>query len=175
MTTVRNDFFKLGDKFATVLGDDVKVGQRAPEFTAVALDWTPANPVAESGGKVAILSAVPSLDTDVCDRETRRFNEEAAKLSDDIVIWTISTDLPYAQKRWCGAAGIDKVRVVSDAVEAEMGLKYGLLVKERRTLRRAVFVIDREGIVTYVAYMKSNSLEPDYEEVIEAAKKALGS
>lgn len=175
MTTVRNDFFKLGDKFATVLGDDVKVGQKAPEFTAVALDWTPVNPVAESGGKVAILSAVPSLDTDVCDRETRRFNEEAAKLSDDIVIWTISTDLPYAQKRWCGAAGIDKVRVVSDVVEAEMGLKYGLLVKERRTLRRAVFVIDREGIVTYVAYMKSNSLEPDYEEVIEAAKKALGS
>ena len=100
--------------------------------------------------------------------------EEAAKLSDDIIIWTISTDFPYAQKRWCGAAGIDKVRVVSDVLETEMGLKYGLLVKERRYLRRAVFVVDREGRLTYVDYMKSNSLEPNYEEVIEAAKKALG-
>ena len=173
MTTVRTDFFKLGDKFATVLGDDVKVGQKAPEFTSVALDWRPVNPVAESRGRVAILSAVPSLDTDVCDRETRRFNEEAAKLSDDIIIWTISTDFPYAQKRWCGAAGIDKVRVVSDVLETEMGLKYGLLVKERRYLRRAVFVVDREGMLMYVDYMKSNSLEPNYDEVIEAAKKAL--
>ena len=173
MTTVRTDFFKLGDKFATVLGDDVKVGQKAPEFTSVALDWSPVNPVAESRGKVAILGAVPSLDTDVCDRETRRFNEEAAKLSDDIIIWTISTDFPYAQKRWCGAAGIDKVRVVSDVLETEMGLKYGLLVKERRYLRRAVFVVNPEGMLTYVDYMKSNSLEPNYDEVIEAARKAL--
>jgi thiol peroxidase len=174
MTTVRTDFFKLGDKPATILGDDVQVGQKAPEFTAVAQDWSPVNPVAESKGKVAILSSVPSLDTNVCDRETRRFNEEAAQLADDIVIWTISTDLPYAQKRWCGAAGIDKVRVVSDSVEAQMGLKYGLLIKERRTLRRAVFVIDREGTLTYVDYMKHNGLEPNYEEVIEAAQKALG-
>ena len=174
MTTVRTDFFKLGDKFATVLGDDVQVGQKAPEFIAVAQDWSPVNPVAESNGKVAILSAVPSLDTATCDRETRRFNEEAAKLSDDIIIWTISTDFPYAQKRWCGAAGIDKVRVVSDVLETEMGLKYGLLVKERRYLRRAVFVVDREGTLAYVDYMKSNSLEPNYEEVIEAAKKELG-
>jgi thiol peroxidase len=173
MTTVRTDFFKLGDKFATVLGDDVKVGQKAPEFISAAQDWSPVNPVAESKGKVTILSAVPSLDTDTCDRETRHFNEEAAKLSGDIIIWTISTDFPYAQKRWCGAAGIDKVRVVSDVLETEMGLKYGLLVKERRYLRRAVFVVDREGTLTYVDYMKSNSLEPNYEEVIEAAKKAL--
>lgn len=174
MTTARNDFFPLGNAFATVLGDDVKVGQKAPEFTATALDWKPVNPVAESRGKVAILTSVPSLDTETCDRETRRFNEEAAKLSDDIVIWTVSTDLPYAQKRWCGAAGIDKVHVVSDVLETEMGLKYGLLVKERRTLRRAVFVLDREGTLAYVDYMKSNNLEPDYGEVIEAAKKALG-
>jgi thioredoxin-dependent peroxiredoxin len=99
MTTVRNDFFKLGDTFATVLGDDVRVGQKAPEFTAATLDWGRVNPVADSRGKVAILSAVPSLDTDTCDRETRRFNKEAAQLSDDIIIWTISTDFPYAQKR----------------------------------------------------------------------------
>jgi len=173
MQTVRNDFFKLGDKFATVIGDDVKVGEQAPEFTSAAQNWAPVNPVAESKGKVAILSAVPSLDTEVCDRETRRFNEEAAKLGDDIIIWTISTDFPFAQKRWCGAAGIDKVRVVSDVLEAEMGVKYGLLVKERRYLRRAVFVVNREGKLTYVAYMEHNGLEPNYDEVINAAKEAL--
>src|SRR5215207_1243048 len=173
MTTVRTDFFKLGDKPATILGDDVQVGQKAPEFTAVAQDWKPVNPVAESKGKVAILSAVPSLDTDTCDRETRRFNEEAAKLSDDILVWTISTDFPFAQKRWCGAAGIDKIKVVSDVLEAEMGEKYGLLVKERRYLRRAVFIVDRTGKLSYVAYMQHNGLEPNYDEVIEAAKAAL--
>lgn len=95
------------------------------------MDWKPVNPVAESKGKVIILSAVPSLDTDLCDRETRRFNQEAAQLSDDILIYTISTDFPYAQKRWCGAAGVDKLKVVPDVLEAEMGKKYGLLVKER--------------------------------------------
>lgn len=174
MPTVRNDVFKVGGKFATVIGDDVKIGQQAPEFTSAALDWSPVNPIAESKGKVAILSAVPSLDTEVCDRETRRFNEEAAKLGDDIIIWTISTDFPYAQNRWCGAAGVDKVKVVSDVLQAEMGEKYGLLVKERRYLRRAVFVVDRTSKLTYVAYMETNSLEPNYDEVIEAAKKALG-
>ena len=174
MPTERNDFFKLGEKFVTVIGDDVKVGQAAPEFTSAAQDWKPVNPVAESKGKVAILCAVPSLDTETCDRETRRFNEEAAKLSDDIIIWTISTDFPFAQKRWCGAAGVDRVKVVSDVLEAEMGVKYGLLVRERRYLRRAVFIVDRTGKLSYVAYMPANGVEPNYEEVIEAAKKALG-
>ncbi|HXF84191.1 MAG TPA: thiol peroxidase [Anaerolineales bacterium] len=173
MLTERNDFFKIGGNFVTVVGDDVKVGDMAPEFTVVAQDWTPVNPIAESKGKVIILSAVPSLDTEVCDRETRRFNEEASKLSEDIIIYTISTDLPYAQKRWCGAAGIDKVKVLSDVVHAEMGVKYGLLIKERRLLRRAVFIVDRTGRLTYVAYMEHNGLEPNYDEVIEAAKKAL--
>src|SRR5512145_2523663 len=174
MTTVRTDVFKLGDKFATLLGDEVKVGEMAPEFTSVVPGWGKVSPLEESKGKVAILSAVPSLDTETCDRETRRFNEEAAKLSDDIIIWTISTDFPFAQKRWCGAAGVDKVRVVSDVLEAEMGEKYGLLVKERRYLRRAVFVVDREGKLTYVAYMPHNGQEPNYDEVIAEAKKALG-
>ena len=173
MPTERNDFFKLGDKFATVIGEDVKVGDPAPEFTDAALDWRPVNPIAESRGKVIILSAVPALDTEVCDRETRRFNEEASKLSDDIVIYTISTDAPSTQKRWCGAAGIDRVKVVSDVINAEMGEKYGLLVKERRNLRRAVFVVDRTGKIAYVAYMQHNGLEPNYDEVIEAAKVAL--
>jgi thiol peroxidase len=173
MTTVRTDVFKLGDKFATLFGDEVEVGQVAPEFTSVISGWTPVNPLQESKGKVIILSAVPSLDTDTCDRETRRFNEEAAKLSDDIVIYTISTDFPMAQKRWCGAAGVDKVKVVSDVLEAEFGIKYGVLIKERRYLRRSVFIVGRDGKLTYVKYMPALSVEPDYDEVINAAKAAL--
>ncbi len=173
MTTVRDDVFKIGDKFATLFGDEVAVGQLAPEFTSVVSGWAPVNPLQESKGKVIILSAVPSLDTDVCDRETRRFNEEAARLSDDIVIYTISTDFPMAQKRWCGAAGVDKVKVVSDVLEAEFGLKYGILIKERRYLRRSVFIVDRNGKLTYVKYMPTNSEEPNYDEVINAAKEAL--
>lgn len=174
MPTERNNFFKLGDNFATIIGDDVKVGDPAPEFTSVVPGWGKVNPLQESKGKVIILSAVPSLDTDTCDRETRRFNQEAAKLSDDIVIYTISCDFPMAQKRWCGAAGVDKVKVVSDVVEAEFGVKYGLLIKERRYLRRAVFIVGRDGKLTYVNYLPTLGQEPDYDEVIAEAKKALG-
>src|SRR5512138_1796584 len=173
MPTERNDFFKLGDKFATVIGDDVKVGDPAPEFTAVAQDWKPVNPIADSKGKVIILSAVPALDTEVCDRETRRFNEEAAKLSDEIIIYTISTDFPMAQKRWCAAAGIDKVKVVSDVVDAEFGLKYGVLIKERRYFRRSVFIVGRDGRLVYVNYLPTLGQEPDYDEVINTAREAL--
>ncbi|MBM3124101.1 MAG: thiol peroxidase [Chloroflexi bacterium] len=173
MTTVRTDAFKLGDKFATLLGDEVQVGQAAPEFTCVMTGWKNVNPLEESRGRVVILSAVPSLDTEVCDRETRRFNEEAAKLGEDILIYTISTDFPMAQKRWCGAAGVERVKVVSDVIDTDFGLKYGLLIKERRYLRRSVFVVGRDGKLTYVNYLPTLGQEPDYDEVIQAARKAL--
>ncbi len=173
MTTVRNDVFKIGDNFATLLGDEVKVGQTAPDFTSVIAGWSTVNPLQESKGKVIILTAVPSLDTDVCDRETRRFNEEASKLGDDIIIYTISTDFPMAQKRWCGAAGVERVKVVSDVVEAEFGIKYGVLIKERRYFRRSVFIVGRDGKLVYVNYLPALGVEPDYDEVINAAKEAL--
>ncbi|NOH04668.1 MAG: thiol peroxidase [Chloroflexi bacterium] len=174
MVTTRTDVFKIGEKFVTLLGDEVKVGDMAPEFTSVVAGWTQVNPLQESKGKVIVLTAVPSLDTDTCDRETRRFNEEAAKLSEDIVIYTISTDFPMAQKRWCGAAGVDKVKVVSDVVDAEFGLKYGILIKERRYLRRSVFIVGRDGRLTYVNYLPVLGEEPNYDEVIAEAKKAVG-
>jgi len=174
MPTERNDFFKLGDHFVTIVGDDVKVGDKAPEFTSVLPGWGTVNPLQESRGKVIILSAVPSLDTDVCDRETRRFNDEASKLGEDIVIYTISCDFPMAQKRWCGAAGVERVKVVSDVVNAEFGEKYGTLIKERRYLRRSVFIVGRDGKLTYVKYLPQLGMEPDYDEVIAEAKKALG-
>ena len=173
MTTVRTDVFKIGDNFVTLLGDEVKVGQAAPEFTSALPGWSSVNPLAESKGKVIVLSAVPSLDTDTCDRETRRFNEEAAKLGDDIVIYTISCDFPMAQKRWCGAAGIEKVKVVSDVLDAEFGLKYGILIKERRYLRSSVFIVGRDGKLVYVNYLPVLGQEPDYDEVINVAKEAL--
>lgn len=173
MPTVRTDVVRLNNQPATLIGDDVSVGQPAPEFTSAAFDWSPVDPIAESRGKVAILLAVPSLDTRVCDMETRRFNQEAAALDEDIIIWTISTDAPHTQRRWCGAAGVDRVRVVSDVLDTEFGVKYGLLIQERRFLRRAVFVVDRQGVLSYVAYMAHNGLEPDYDQVLAAAKAAL--
>lgn len=173
MATERFGLIQVGGKDATVIGDDIKVGQAAPDFRVHALDWSLVRGLADTNGKVRIIAAVPSLDTDTCDRETRRFNQEASSLSDDVIIEVISTDLPYAQKRWCGASGVDQVMVLSDHLAAEFGEKYGCLIKERRTLRRAVFVIDSQDRVTYAAYMPALGVEPDYEEVLEAARAAL--
>lgn len=124
-------------------------------------------------GKVRILLALPSLDTDVCDRETRRFNKEAASLGKDIVILAVSNDLPYTQKRWCGATGVDQVTVLSDHLSGDFGKKYGVLIKEVGVLRRAVFVVDRQGKITYAAYMPALGDEPTYAEVLTAAQAAL--
>ncbi|KAA3648746.1 MAG: thiol peroxidase [Chloroflexi bacterium] len=169
----RNDFYKLGDNFVTIVGSDIEVGQKAPEFTVQDQTFADLGVLDATKGKVRILAAVPSLSTSVCDRETRRFNEEAASLSDEIAIVTISADLPFTLKSWCGAAGVDQVLVVSDHMDAEFGMKYGTLVKERRILRRAVFVVDKDDKVVYSDYMASLGDEPDYEAVLEAAKGAL--
>jgi thioredoxin-dependent peroxiredoxin len=173
MAIERTGLIKVGGKDATIIGADVKVGDAAPEFTAQKTDWSLMQGLAETKGKVRILASVPSLDTDVCDRETRRFNQEAAALGADVAIQVISTDLPYAQKRWCGAAGVDQVVTLSDHMKAEFGEKYGVLIKERRTLRRAVFVVGKDDKLTYVAYMPELGVEPNYAEVLDAAKKAL--
>ncbi len=173
MPKERVGLIKVGGQDATVIGDDIQVGQTAPEFTVQALDWTFKKGIGDTQGKVRILAAVPSLETEVCDRETRRFNQEAASLSKDIVIEVISTDLPYTQKRWCGAAGVDQVMVLSDHMNAEFSERYGVLIKERRICRRAVFVVGRNNKVTYAAYMPALGDEPNYPEVLQAAKAAL--
>jgi thioredoxin-dependent peroxiredoxin len=174
MATERFGLIKVGGKDATVVGNDLKVGDKAPEFTVQAQDWSIKRGLADTAGKVRILAAVPSLDTEVCDRETRRFNQEAAALDKDIVIEVISTDLPYTQKRWCGAAGVDQVLTLSDHMNAEFAEKYGVLIKERRILRRAVFVVGRDDKLVYVAYMPALGDEPNYAEVLDSARKALG-
>jgi thiol peroxidase len=169
----RNGVITFAGRDVTVVGPDLKVGEIAPEFTVKAQDWSTVSALSATEGKVRIIASVPSLETSVCDRETRRFNQDAANLSKDISILVISTDLPYTQKRWCGAAGIDQVMVLSDHMDVDFGKKYGVLIKEIRILRRAVFVVDRNNRITYAAYMPTIGAEPDYDAVIEAAKQAL--
>jgi thiol peroxidase len=125
MPVERVGLIKFAGKEQTVLGADIKVGQKAPEFTIQKTDWSLAKGLKETKRKVRIIASVPSLDTPVCDRETRRFNEEAAKLGKDIAILVLSMDLPVAQKRWCGAAGVDQVLTFSDVIKADFGKKYG--------------------------------------------------
>ena len=173
MTKERPGLIQFRGKDASILGEDIKAGDMAPEFTVQDQDWNNFEGLAKTTGKVRVIAAVPSLDTATCDRETRRFNQEAADLGSDIAILVISMDLPFAQKRWCGAAGIDQVIVLSDHMSADFGIKYGCLIKEARLLRRAVFVIDREGKVLYAASMPTLGDEPDYDEVLKAAKNAL--
>jgi thioredoxin-dependent peroxiredoxin len=173
MTLERFGIVKFRGKDATVVGADVKSGMPAPEFQVHSLDWTAFHGLADTQGKVRVIASVPSLDTEVCDRETRRFNQEAAALDKNIAILVISCDLPFAQKRWCGAAGVDQVTVLSDHMNTDFGMKYGVLIKESRTLRRAVFVVNPAGSLTYVAYMSVSGEEPNYAEVLQAAKVAL--
>ena len=156
----------------TLEGNRLNVGDKAPDVTLLDNDLNAVS-LSDYRGKVSIVSAVPSLDTPTCDMETRRFNDEAAGLSDDIVILTISTDLPFAQKRWCGAAGIERVKTLSDHREAAFGQSFGVLIKELRLLARAVFVVDKEGVVQYIQLVKEIAEEPDYDAVLDAAKKLL--
>ncbi len=166
----RTGLVTLGGKPVTLLGDEVKVGDEAPDFTAVGNDMKPVR-LSQYKGRVVVISSVHSLDTPVCNIETRRFNTEAANLGPDVVILTVSMDLPFAQKRWCGAAGIDKVITVSDHRDASFGTAYGVLIKDLRLLARAVFVVDRQGVVRYVQLLKEVGTEPDYASVLRAVKE----
>ncbi len=154
----------------TMVGEEVKVGDKAPDFEVLDNDLKPVN-FSDFKGKTVIISAVPSLDTPVCDMETRRFNNEAGKLGEDVTILTVSMDLPFAQKRWCGAAGVEKVKTLSDHKNASFGEAYGVLIKELRLLARVIFVIDNEGVVRYKQVVKEVTHEPDYDEVLSAAGK----
>ena len=154
----------------TLLGAPVQVGQPAPDFTVAANDLSPAK-LSDYKGKTIVIASVPSLDTSVCDTETRKFNERAADLGDEVVILTISMDLPFAQKRWCGAAGVDQVVTLSDYQQADFGIKYGLLIKDLRLLARAVVVVDKTGVIRYVQVVPEVAQEPDYEAVLKVVKE----
>lgn len=151
----------------TLTGKEVRVGDPAPACEMIANDLSPVK-LSSYQGKICVISSVPSLDTPICDIQTRRFNKEAADLSADVTILTVSMDLPFAQKRWCGAAGVDKVITLSDHRDAAFGKAFGVLIKELRLLARAVFIVDREGVIRYVRIVKEVASEPDYPAVIAA-------
>jgi thiol peroxidase len=160
----------------TLIGPEIRTGQAAPDFTVIDTGLQPFH-LSAGRGKVLILSAVPSLDTPVCDTETRRFNQEAGQLGDGVEIWTISMDLPFAQKRWCGAAGITHVKTLSDFRDRAFGHAYGTLIKEGPLAgleARAVFVVGRDGHVAHVEYVKDVTTEPSYEAALAAARRATG-
>ena len=153
----------------TLIGNEVRAGEAAPDFVALDNNLTPVK-LSAYRNQICILSSVPSLDTPVCDMETRKFNEEASKLGDKIQILTISMDLPFAQKRWCGAAGVNKLQTLSDHREAQFGLAYGVLIKELRLLARAVFLVDSKGILQYTQLVKEIASEPNYGDIWNALK-----
>lgn len=154
----------------TLLGTEVKVGDKAPNFTVLANDLSPVT-LESYKGAVKLISVVPSVDTGVCDAQTRRFNEEASKIG-NVKVLTISNDLPFAQKRWCANSGLENVVTLSDHRDLSFGEAYGTVMKELRLLARAVFVVDSEDKVTYVEYVSEGTTHPDYEAAIEAAKAA---
>ncbi|MCA9924387.1 MAG: thiol peroxidase [Anaerolineales bacterium] len=157
----------------TVLGEPVQVGDKAPDFKLVANDASKVT-LADSAGKVRLISVVPSLDTGICDAQTRRFNEEAAALGDKVVILTVSADLPAAQRRWCGAAGVDRVQTLSDHMDMNFGDAYGTHVAEIRLEQRSVFVVDEHDMVQYVEYVPEIGQHPDYEAALTAVRAAAG-
>jgi len=157
----------------TLVGKELKVGDPAPDFTALDNNLSPVQ-FSSFRGKICILTSVPSLDTPVCDLETRKFNEEAGRLGSGVTILTVSMDLPFAQKRWCAASGADKVQTLSDHRDASFGTSYGVLIKELRLLARSIFLIDQKGIIQYIQIVREVTNEPDYPAVFEALKTLTG-
>jgi len=154
----------------TLIGNEVKAGVMAPDFVVLDNNLSPVK-FSSFRGKICVVTSVPSLDTPVCEIETKRFNEEAGRLGPEVAVLTISMDLPFAQKRWCGAAGVTKVQTLSDHRDASFGMAYGVLIKELRLLARAVFLVDKGGKIQYLELVKEVSKEPNYEAVLNALKR----
>lgn len=154
----------------TLIGPELKAGDKAPDFKLV--DNSLKNvTLADTGHNVRIISVVPSLDTPVCDAQTKRFNEEAAKLP-GVDILTVSMDLPFAQKRWCGAFGVDKIKMLSDHRDGSFGSNYGTLIKDLRIESRAIFVLDPGNTIRHVEYVKEVAEHPNYDTALSAARSA---
>ncbi|MFD2613243.1 thiol peroxidase [Paenibacillus gansuensis] len=156
----------------TLIGPEIKVGDKAPDFH-VNKNLLEEVTLATYANKIKLISVVPSLDTGVCDMQTRRFNEEAANLGDNVVVLTISVDLPFAQARWCGAAGVDKLVTLSDYKTKSFGTAYGVLIKEFQLDMRSIFVVDANDVVQYVEYLPEMTEHPNYDQAIAAVKALL--
>jgi thiol peroxidase len=155
----------------TLLGPRIDANEDAPEFSALKNLMTPVS-LSESEGKVRILLSVPSLDTPVCSIETKKFNERAKELGDDVQVYVVSVDTPFAQARWCGAEGVQNVQALSDFKDRDFGTKYGVEIKGLGIYARAAFVVDRQGVVLYSEYVPEVASEPNYDAIIEAARSA---
>ncbi len=155
----------------TLIGPELKAGDKAPDFEVVDNSLSTVN-LKQTGNSVRIMSVVPSLDTPVCDAQTKRFNDELAKLS-GLEVFTVSMDLPFAQKRWCGAFGVDRVKMLSDHKNGSFGTSYGTLIKELRIESRAIFVVDKDNVIRHVEYVKEVADHPDYEAALKAARSLL--
>ncbi len=156
-----------------VIGPELKAGDRAPDFECVDTALKPVK-LADTGNAVRIFSVVPSLDTPVCDAQTRRFNEEAARLA-GVDIYTISVDLPFAQKRWCGAFGVDRIKMLSDHRQGSFGVAYGTLIKDLRLESRAIFVVDPANVIRHAQYVKEVTDFPDYDAALSVVRSLIGA
>ncbi|MCX8036133.1 MAG: thiol peroxidase [Candidatus Sumerlaeia bacterium] len=166
----RKGVITLHGNALTLVGNEPKIGEKAPDFTVLDNSLA-AVQFSSFRGKICVLVSVPSLDTPVCDTEARRFNLEASALAPNVSILIISMDLPFAQKRWCAAAGISQVQTLSDHRDASFGMAYGVLIAELRLLARAVFVVDGNGIIRYIQLVPEIAKEPDYAAILEAVRK----
>ena len=172
MTQERQGLITFKGNPMTLVGQPVGIGAAAPDFRVVDNALQPVT-LASSAGQIRLITVVPSLDTPVCDTMTRTFNQDAAQLPDHVAVYTISLDLPFAQKRWCGNAGIDRVKTLSDYQERSFALNYGLLIKELKLLARAVLVIDAKDRVSYLQIVPEVTAEPDYAAALAAVKALL--
>lgn len=172
MTQERSSAATFKGNPITLVGPELKVGDQAPDFR-LSKNLLEEVTLQDYAGKIKLISVVPSLDTGVCDAQTRRFNQEAAALGEDVVILTVSADLPFAQARWCGAAGVDRVITLSDYKDNSFGKAYGVLIKEFALDQRAVFVLDRDNTIRYVQVMGEMGEHPDYDQPIAAVKELL--
>jgi len=170
--TRRSGLVKMRSNPVTLVGDPVEIGQHAPDFSAIGTDMKPVN-FSSFKGKICVIYSVPSLDTPVCDRTTRRFNEEATQLGTHVNVLAISMDLPFAQARWCAAADIKGVQTLSDHRDASFGTSYGVLIDEMRLLARAVFVVDTGGVIRYAQIVDDVVNEPDFDAALRAVKDLM--
>ena len=168
----RNNVYKIKGNPMTLVGPELKVGDTAPDFTALDNDLQPVK-FSDSKGKVRLISVVTSLDTPVCDTQTVTFNQKAAEMGDNIELYTISMDLPFAQKRFCAARAVEKLQTLSDYNMASFGENYGLLIKELRLLARSVLIVDENDKIAYMQVVPEGTQEPDYNSALEALKKIV--
>jgi thiol peroxidase len=162
---------KMGGNVITLVGPKLQPGDTAPDFTVLDNDLLPKT-LEDYKGKIKLISVIPSIDTGVCAVQTRKFNEAASDFSGDVAVLTVSMDLPFAQKRWCGAEGIDRVETLSDHKYASFGENYGVLIKELRLLNRAIFIVDKNDKITYIEMVEENHDHPDYDGALDALKSA---